>query len=136
MFKNWLSFKSQPNTYALQDLALTKINEIFIQHAFDQQSTSNNTLSNHEENCMAKFINDLTVKTLSKAEEIVETYVQQVNNEKIKLFNNRDKFTKPPTVDTVVAAIENRRTNMIERAQYNTDHKLKIIFGKTFTKTV
>jgi hypothetical protein len=42
-------------------------------------------------------------------------------------LSTQGNFKKPPTVETVLDAIENRRINMIERAQYNIGYKSKII---------
>jgi hypothetical protein len=135
IFKNWISFKSQTNDYTFHDLALTKINDIVTQIIFDQQSkiTRNSSIGDSL-NITDRFIHDLSVETLSKAEQIAQSYSQQVNYEKQKLLNNRHTFKKSPTVDEVIMAIENRQNNMVQRAKYNTEQKIQIIFRKTLTK--
>ncbi|CAF1491610.1 unnamed protein product, partial [Rotaria sordida] len=73
------------------------------------------------------FINNLAIRTISVAEEIAHTYFQKAINEKIKILNNGKKFKKLPTVDTIITAIENRRINMVHRAQYNIARILHIV---------
>ena len=69
---------------------------------------------------------------MSKAEQIAQSYIEQANNEKQKLLNNRHKFKKPPTVEEVIIAIENCQNNMVKRATYHTQPKMQILFGQTF----
>ncbi|CAF1427977.1 unnamed protein product [Adineta steineri] len=136
LFKTWLSSSKSSSSLTLctfQDLALTKINDIFTHLIFDKQLSS---ATNHQTNSIDQFIEDIIMKTISTAETIVENYVQKVNNEKQKVLNNQEKFKKPPTVDSVITAIENRQLNMIQRAQYNVEQILKTIFQENnITKT-
>ncbi len=67
-------------------------------------------------------------QTISTAEIIAERYVQKVTDEEKKIWNNQEKFNKPPTVDTIITVIENRQLNMVQRAQYNIEQTLKTIF--------
>ncbi|CAF1588554.1 unnamed protein product, partial [Adineta steineri] len=116
LFKTWLSSSKSSSSLTLctfQDLALTKINDIFIHLIFDKELPA---ATNHQANSIDQFIEDIVMKTISTAETIVENYVQKVNNEKQKVLNNQEKFKKPPTVDSVITAIENRQLNMIQRA--------------------
>jgi hypothetical protein len=71
------------------------------------------------------FIEDLTKQTISTAEAIAQGYMQKVNDEKRKILNNQEKFQKPPSVATIITAIENRQMNMVQRAQYNIEQQLK-----------
>ncbi|CAF4199114.1 unnamed protein product [Adineta steineri] len=135
LFKTWLS-SSKSSSLTLctfQDLALTKINNIFTHLIFDKQLSS---ATNHQTNSIDQFIEDIIMKTISTAETIAENYAEKVNNEKQKVLNNQEKFKKPPTVDSVITAIENRQLNMIQRAQYNIEQILKTIFHENImTKT-
>ncbi|CAF1336678.1 unnamed protein product [Adineta steineri] len=136
LFKTWLSSSKSSSSLTLctfQDLPLTKINDIFTHLVFDKQLSS---ATNHQTNSIDQFIEDIIMKTISTAETIAENYVEKVNNEKQKLSNNQEKFKKPPTVDSVITAIENRQLNMIQRAQYNIEQILKTIFQENIiTKT-
>ncbi|CAF1459883.1 unnamed protein product [Adineta steineri] len=135
LLKTWLSSSTSSSLtlYTFQDLPLTKINDIFTHLIFDKQLSSTAT---HQTNSIDQFIEDIIMKTISTAETIGENYVQKVNNEKQKLLNNQEKFKKPPTVDSVITAIENRQLNMIQRAQYNVKQILKTIFHENIiTKT-
>jgi hypothetical protein len=123
LFTNWLTNPSKTNKYTFKDLALTNITDIFVELAFQKQPASNNNMSTHRINTMDNFISDLSRQTLSKAEQIIQSYKQKITNETTKLTNNRTKFTKPPTIDTVIAAIADRRINMIQSAQYNIEYK-------------
>ena len=107
-----------------RDLALTKINDILTHLIFDKQLSS----TNNQTNSIDQFIEDITKETISTAETIAEHYVQKVNDEKTKILNNQEKFKKPPTVDTIITAIENRQLNMVQRAQSNIEQTLKAIF--------
>ena len=42
-------------------------------------------------------------------------------------------FKKPPSVDNVIIAIENRQSNMIQHAQYNIQIQLKSLFVNRYT---
>jgi hypothetical protein len=70
-------------------------------------------------------IEDLTKQMISTAEAIAQGYTQKVNDEKRKILNNQEKFQKPPSVATIITAIENRQMNMVQRAQYNIEQQLK-----------
>ena len=130
IFKSWFSDKNRSTSCTFQDLALSKINDIFTHLILDKQlslttihSTDNRTDS------IDQFIENTVQQTISKAEIIANFYVQKVNDTKKKILNNAEKFKEPPTVDTIIAAIENRQLNMIQRAQYNIEQTLKTIFG-------
>jgi hypothetical protein len=121
MFKNWLSSRAQLTSCTFKDLALSKITEIVANLLFDQQFSS--TIS------IDKFINDITQQAISNAQTIAQGYLQKANDEKQKILRNRDKFKKPPSIDIVIAAIENRQMNMVQRAQYNIEQQLKSFFS-------
>ncbi|CAF4280786.1 unnamed protein product, partial [Adineta steineri] len=135
LFKTWLS-SSKSSSLTLctfQDLALTKINNTCAHLIFDKELSS---ATNHQTNSIDQFIEDIIMKTIYTAETIAENYVQKVNNERQKVLNNQEKFKKPPTVDSVITAIENRQLNMVESAQYNIEQILKTIFQENIiTKT-
>ncbi len=122
------SSKSTPlRLCTFRDLALTKINDIFTHLIFDKQLSSTAILST---NSVDQFIEDITKQTIFAVETITEYYIQKVKDEKTKILNNREKFKKPPTVDTIITAIENRQMNMIQCAQYNIEQILKIVYGE------
>ncbi len=75
-----------------------------------------------------QFIEYFTQQTTSSAEKIAQCYADKVNDAKKKILNNREKLKKPPTVDKIITAIENRQVNMVQRAQYNIEQTLNIIF--------
>ncbi len=130
MFKKWLTFQSSEqynSIYTFQDFPLTKITKIFMQEVFNKQSFLSNNPLIDEHNSHTKFINDTIIRTMSKAEQIAESYLQEINNERAKLMSTQGKFKKPPAVETILDAIEHRRINMIERAQCNLGYKSKII---------
>ncbi|CAF4137034.1 unnamed protein product [Adineta steineri] len=135
LFKTWLS-SSKSSSLTLctfQDLASTKINNTCAHLIFDKELSS---ATNHQTNSIDQFIEDIIMKTIYTAETIAENYVQKVNNERQKVLNNQEKFKKPPTVDSVITAIENRQLNMVESAQYNIEQILKTIFQENIiTKT-
>ncbi len=85
-------------------------------------------LTNNGTNPIDQFIEYLAQQTISIAEKIAQHYIEKVNDEKKKILNNREKFKKPPTVDTIITAIENRQINMVQRAQCNIEQTLKSVF--------
>jgi hypothetical protein len=97
----------------------------------DQQflllSNTNPSIDN-QINSINQFIETMIKETISTAETYLEKYVVKVNDEKQKIFKNQEKFNKPPTVDKVMSAIENRQSNMVQRAQFNIELTLKIHF--------
>jgi hypothetical protein len=56
------------------------------------------------------------------------TLTLKANDEKQKILNNKEKFKKPPSVDTIIIVIESRQLNMIQRAQYNIEQQIKFLF--------
>ncbi|CAF1259282.1 unnamed protein product [Rotaria sordida] len=92
---------------------LTKINDIFTHLIFDKQLSSTTIHStNNQTNSIDQFIKHIIKQTISTAETIAEHYVQQT----------------PPIVDTIKTPIGNHQSNMVQRAQYNIEQTLKIIF--------
>jgi hypothetical protein len=60
--------------YNQRFIAITKIIDIFVELASQKQPVSTNHLSVHRANTMDNFIADLSLQTLSKAEQIIESY--------------------------------------------------------------
>jgi hypothetical protein len=95
---------------------------------FDQQGITSIHQQCDIPNIISKLKNDLNEQTVLKAEELAQTYVQKVIDEKNKLFKTKEKLETQTVFDNIVKAIENRITNMIQRAEYDTKQKLKLIF--------
>ncbi|CAM2725615.1 unnamed protein product [Rotaria socialis] len=114
------------NTF--MELGLVKMNEIFTfiltnKVLFDSMSTI--------------IVNEIPLKQLvfesmNEAVIIVEkniqAYIEIATAEKTKILSQQNKFNKLPTVETVMNAIENRQRNMVQRAQYHMEQKMKILF--------
>nr|ACD54684.1 unknown [Adineta vaga] len=136
LFKNWLLTSPKSSTLSLctfQNLGLAKIIDIFTHVMFDKHyllPTVHSTTS-IEAHSINQFINDIIQETIYHAEAFCEVCIQKVNDEKQKLLKNQEKFTKPPIVDTIVIAIENRQINMIQCGQFNLEQTLKILFPTT-----
>jgi DNA replication protein DnaD len=76
--------------------------------ALQKSPISIDNLSTTHFNQLNPLIYNLSLQTLIKAEQIIETYIQDANDKKTKLYNSRDKFKKPPIMYSIIAAIENR----------------------------
>ncbi|CAF3387411.1 unnamed protein product [Rotaria socialis] len=61
-------------------------------------------------------------------EKNIQAYIEIATAEKTKILSQQNKFNKLPTVETVMNAIENRQRNMVQRAQYCMEQKIKILF--------
>ncbi|CAF1511861.1 unnamed protein product [Rotaria sordida] len=121
MFKNWFLSTSRSTSCTFQDLQLTKINDIFSHIILDKKLSSTTSLTKHENNSIANFIEDSIQQTIITAVEIVQSYEQKVPSK-------QDKFQKPPSITSIINAIENHQMNMVQRAQYNITQQLKVIF--------
>jgi putative ribosome biogenesis GTPase RsgA len=101
---------------------------------FDQQF-SVSTMNNETTSIIDQFIKVIAQQTISSAETIAQQYLQKVIDEKQKILNNRDKFQKPPSVDTIITSIENRQNNMIQRMQYNIEQQLKTLLANPYSSS-
>lgn len=79
-----------------------------------------------------EFRRDLVEQTISTSEKIAQRYLDQIHANQEKILKNAIKFKKPPTVNTVTVAIENRRLNMVQRTNYNIEQTLKILSSEPF----
>ncbi|CAF4971416.1 unnamed protein product [Rotaria socialis] len=61
-------------------------------------------------------------------EKNIQAYIEIATAKKTKILSQKNKFNKLPTVETVMNAIENRQRNMVQRAQYIMEQKIKILF--------
>jgi hypothetical protein len=104
------------------------MNDIFTYLILNKQLSSTTNSAEHETTSNAKFVQDSIQQTISTAEEIAQSYQQKSNHEKQKIVNNQEKFKKPPTVNSIITAIENRQINMVQRAQHNINQQLKSLF--------
>ncbi len=130
LFQKWLSIKSLQPTCTFQDLQLNTISNIFTQLMFDQQPITTIHQQYDTSNIISKLKNNLTEQTMLKAEELAQTYIQKVIDEKNKLFKTKEKLENQTVFDNIVKAIENRINNMIQRAEYDTKQKLKLMFDE------
>jgi DNA-binding transcriptional regulator YbjK len=128
MFKSWFSSTNGSTSATFQDLQLTKMNDIFTNLILNKQLSSTTNSVEQETTSNAKFVQDSIQQTISTAEEMAQSYQQKSNQEKQKILNNQEKFKKPPTVNSIITAIENRQINMVQRAQHNINQQLKSIF--------
>jgi putative ribosome biogenesis GTPase RsgA len=104
---------------------------------FDQQFSVStmNLMNNETTSIIDQFIKVIAQQTISSAETIARQYLQKVIDEKQKILNNRDKFQKPPSVDTIITSIENRQNNMIQRMQYNIEQQLKTLLANPYSSS-
>jgi hypothetical protein len=128
MFKSWFSSTNGSTSATFQDLQLTKMNDIFTHLILNKQLSSTTNSVEQETTSNAKFVQDSIQQTISTAEEMAQSYQQKSNQEKQKILNNQEKFKKPPTVNSIITAIENRQINMVQRAQHNINQQLKSLF--------
>ena len=115
---------------SFQDLELTKINNIIAHLLLDKQLIATVNVMNTETFIADKFIENIAQQTISAAEKITQHYMQTVIDEKKKIFNNEEKFKKPPSVLTIIDAIEYCQMNMVQRAKYNVEQHKKSFFIK------
>ena len=76
------------------------------------------------------------MKTLSQVEKLAQNYAQKVIDEKRKLFKTKDNTKNNLNLNNIIEAIENRTTNIIQRIQYDTKQKEKIIFCETLHNNI
>ena len=127
-----MSYADPKKFCSFEALELTRINALVTQVLFVENHLSNNdnnnttTIdSNVDRNSLS--IDEIARRTIVKAETLIETYLRPVKEEKSKLNINRKKFQKPPAVEAVFQAIEDRQQNMVQRAQYHVEQTLNII---------
>jgi glycine cleavage system regulatory protein len=101
---------------------------------YDQQSSAitMNLMNNETTTIIDKFIQVIAQQTISIAEATTQQYLQKAIDEKQKILNNRNKFKKPPSADTIITAIETRQKIMNQRMQYNTEQQLKQILANVY----
>jgi hypothetical protein len=97
---------------------------------FDQQPITTIHQQYDTSKIISKLKNNLTEQKILKAEELAQTYIQKVIDEKNKLFKTKEKLENQTVFDNIVKAIENRINNMIQRAEYDTKQKLKLMFDE------
>ena len=67
-------------------------------------------------------------ETVLLIEKNIQIYNEIATVEKTKILNQKNKFKKLPTVESVMNVIENRQQNMIQQAQHHIEQTMKIIF--------
>ncbi len=136
IFKNWFFSTNRSTICSFQDLALKNMNDVITHIIFDKQFSSTTATSVIDETCSTeKFIDTIAQQTISTAEAIAQQYVQTVNDQKQKILHNREKFKKPPSVDVILDAIENRQINMVQRVEYNIAQQTKYLMHQNINKS-
>ena len=129
MFKTWLTSRFTPSfSCTLQELRLTNINEIFAQATFDHQQKLMMMQESLQEmiNCET-FINDSTTQTLILAEQKADNYARKANDENNKLYRRRASSKNVQHLNHTIDAIENRSKQLMQRIQYDTKQKQRMI---------
>ncbi|CAM4978805.1 unnamed protein product [Rotaria socialis] len=129
LFKKWMSLPVASVTMDnFMELGLVKMNETFT------FILTNKVLFNSMSTIIVNEIplKQLVFESMNEAVIIVEkniqAYIEIATAEKTKILSQQNKFNKLPTVETVMNAIENRQRNMVQRAQYCMEQKIKILF--------
>ncbi|CAM4978506.1 unnamed protein product [Rotaria socialis] len=129
LFKKWMSLPVASVTMDnFMELGLVKMNETFT------FILTNKVLFNSMSTIIVNEIplKQLVFESMNEAVIIVEkniqAYIEIATAEKTKILSQQNKFNKLPTVETVMNAIENRQRNMVQRAQYHMEQKMKILF--------
>ena len=127
MFQHWFYSANRSQTCSFQDLALININDIITHLIYDKQLSLTSACISDETCSIEKEIETITQQTMSIAEAIAQQYIQKANHHKQKILNNREKVKKPPTVDTLIDAKENRQINIIQRVPCTVEHQVKAL---------
>ncbi|CAF1688110.1 unnamed protein product, partial [Adineta ricciae] len=78
------------------------------------------------------FLENKIQATITATELGIAKYADKVRDQKEKLLNNQDKFTKPPSVTLVFDAIKHRAMNMAQRAQFKIEHTIRILLARIY----
>ncbi|CAF1516073.1 unnamed protein product [Adineta ricciae] len=128
LFKHWQS-SSQSSSftmYTIKDLQLPKINEIFTNVILNERIFS------FSSGCHSTLPRKQNEATITAIELGIAKYADKVRDQKEKLLNNQDKFTKPPSVTLVFDAIKHREMNMAQRAQFKIEHTIRILLARIY----
>lgn len=130
VFQYWLSHRKSSPTYpyTFQDLRLTKINSIVTHLIWNTTKCSpetKNIMNNSEAFTMDEFIQSLAHRTIAAFQERIAYYTEKILNEKEKLSTRREHPTNQSYIDDLLKCIDDRQLNMIHRAQYNVEQRLK-----------
>ena len=110
------------------ELGLTKMNETFTLILIDKtlsNSVSTTLLTNNSSN---ELVSELMNESVILIVKYIQTCIQTGNTGRRKLLSKENKFKQIPTVEHITNAIENRRQNIVKRAQYSLGKQTKIIF--------
>ncbi|CAF1374052.1 unnamed protein product [Rotaria magnacalcarata] len=77
---------------------------------------------------LKQLVFEVTNEAVIIVEKNIQAYIETATAEKRKILSQQNKFNKLPPVASVMNAIENRQQNMVQRAQYHMEQKMKIIF--------
>ena len=81
---------------------------------------------------MNEFIQSVAHRTLAATQQLIACRMGKVLHEKEKLLNMRDRCANPCYIDDILKHIGARQVNMIHRAQYNVDQRLKALSSAWF----
>ena len=131
LFRTWMAGQMDSSMHcSIQDLRLNHLNPLLLQVIFDRPSTSmaavierSETMSKHS----TAFLTDLSSKALILAEELAHESGQKAYAEKTKLYHRRVHCKDVLHYDRTIDAIEKRTNHIIQRIQYNTQQKQRLL---------
>jgi len=81
---------------------------------------------------MDEFIQSVAHRTLAATQQLITCQMDKILHEKEKLLNMHDRCPNPWLIDDILKRIGARQVNMIQRAQYNVDQRLKALSHALF----
>ena len=131
LFRTWLLIRSNSlMSCTLKELPLPTIRQLFMQVVYDHQMKDLEQEQSNETTIQDKFLQYVSAQTLTLAEQIAQNYAQKGLVETTKLYKRRETNKTAFLLDNTIDMIENRSKQLIQRIQYDAEHKNKIIFGR------
>ena len=131
LLKKWLSVQSISATCSLADLQLTTINSILTQHLLDPQHLSNKNLVNDVDRPRQALVDQFIDQAFDTAQQVMQSHAKIALDERTKLLTIKERPIHIPNLGKVIAAIQTRQSNMIQRLEYDTQQKLKLLLDDT-----
>jgi hypothetical protein len=131
LLKKWLSVQSKATTCSLADLPLTTINSILTQHLLDPQHLSNKNLVNDVDRPRQAFVDQLIDQAFDTAQQVMCSHAKIALDEQTKLLTTETRPIHITNLGKVIDAIQTRQSNMIQRLEYDTQQKLRLLFNGT-----
>ena len=116
------------NMHTLTELGLNKMNIIFTFILTNNTLLNSMSTTNLNELSSKQLISNSMNEAIVFIEKNIQACIEVATNEKHKILNQKYKFKKLPTVESVMKAIEDRQQNMIQRIQYHIEQTMKIVF--------